>query len=96
VRLWTISKQASRNRKIFQTGSQLFLKKYKHETRFLEYFTNEWLSTKDGWFEGLQLYSPNSNNALEATNRVLKDEDTLRERLMLSRFTAIVFSIVEK
>ncbi|CAF2071134.1 unnamed protein product [Rotaria magnacalcarata] len=36
------------------------------------------------------------NNALGATNRVIKDEDTLRERLVLSRFTVVVFSIVNK
>ncbi|CAF4768104.1 unnamed protein product, partial [Rotaria magnacalcarata] len=34
--------------------------------------------------------------ALGATNRVIKDEDTLRERLVLSRFTVVVFSIVNK
>ena len=42
------------------------------------------------------MYVPSANNALEATNRVIKDEDTIRERLVLSRFTVIVFSIVQK
>ncbi|RNA28122.1 hypothetical protein BpHYR1_003222 [Brachionus plicatilis] len=35
--------------------------------------------TKDGWYEGLQLFTPSTNNSLEATNRVIKDEDTLRD-----------------
>jgi hypothetical protein len=42
------------------------------------------------------MYVPSTNNALEATNRVIKDEDTLRERLVLSKFTVILFSIVKK
>lgn len=42
------------------------------------------------------MYVPSTNNALEATNRVIKDEDTIRERLALSRFTVVVFSIVKK
>ncbi len=39
---------------------------------------------------------PHPNNALEATNRVIKDEDTIREQIPLSRFTVVVFSIVNK
>ncbi len=42
------------------------------------------------------MYVPSTNNALEATNRVIKDEDTIRERLPLSRFTVVVFEIVNK
>ena len=42
------------------------------------------------------MYVPSTNNALEATNRVIKDEDTIRERLVLSRFTVVLFSIVNK
>ncbi|RNA25215.1 hypothetical protein BpHYR1_049505, partial [Brachionus plicatilis] len=52
--------------------------------------------TKDGWYEGLQLFTPSTNNSLEATNRVIKDEDTLRDRLVLSRFTVVALSIVKK
>ena len=51
---------------------------------------------KDGWYAGLQLFTPSTNNSLEATNRVIKDEDTLRDRLVLSRFTVVALSIVNK
>ncbi|RNA41809.1 hypothetical protein BpHYR1_017721 [Brachionus plicatilis] len=40
----------------------------------------------DGWYEGLQLFTPSTNNSLEATKRISKNEDTLRDRLVLSRF----------
>lgn len=36
------------------------------------------------------------NNALEATNPVIKDEEATRERLVLSRFAVVVFSIAKK
>ena len=58
-------------------------KKWKNEEKFLQYFSSQWLNSKNGWFEGLATYVPSTNNALEATNRVIKDEDTLRERLVL-------------
>ncbi|RNA37864.1 hypothetical protein BpHYR1_007202 [Brachionus plicatilis] len=45
----------------------------------------EWLMTKDGWYEGLQLFTPSTNNSLEATNRIIKDEDTLLNRLVFNQ-----------
>lgn len=47
--------------------------------------------------EGAKFVSPSTNNALEATNRVLtNDENTLRERLPLSRFKEVIFEMVQK
>ena len=86
----------STNKKVFDIATRLFLKKWKSEEKFLQYFSSQWLNSKNGWFEGLATYVPSTNNALEATNRVIKDEDTLRERLVLSRFTVVLFSIVNK
>jgi len=42
------------------------------------------------------MHVPSTNNSFEATNRVIKDEDTLRERIVLSRFTVILFWIVKR
>jgi hypothetical protein len=83
-------------KKIFDIATRLFLKKWKSQEKFIQYFSSEWLESKNGWYEGLAMYVPSTNNALEATNRVIKDEDTLRERLVLSRFTVVLFSIVNK
>jgi hypothetical protein len=88
--------QLSKNKKIFDIATRLFLKKWKSQEKFIQYFSSEWLESKNGWYEGLAMYVPSTNNALEATNRVIKDEDTLRERLVLSRFTVVLFSIVNK
>ena len=88
--------QLSKNKTIFDMAVKLFLKKWKSQERFLDYFSSEWLGSKSGWYEGLEVNVPSTNNALEATNRYIKDEDTIRERLPLSRFTVVVFSIVNK
>ena len=88
--------QLSTNKSVFDIATRLFLKKWKNEEKFLQYFSSEWLNLKNGWFEGLATYVPSTNNVLEAINRVIKDEDTLRERLVLSRFTVVLFSIVNK
>ena len=86
----------STNKKVFDIATRLFLKKWKNEEKFLQYFSSEWLNSKNGWSEGLATYVPSTNNALETTNRVIKDEDKLIERLVLSRFTVVLFSIVNK
>lgn len=88
--------QLSKNKTIFDMAVKLFLKKRKSQERFLDYFSSEWLGSKSDRYEGLELYVPSTNNALEATNRVIEDEDTIRERLPLSRFTIVVFEIVNK
>ncbi|CAF2860788.1 unnamed protein product, partial [Rotaria sp. Silwood2] len=61
---------------------------------FLNYFDNEWIQTNGGWYEGIQLYTPSTNNALEATNKVIKDDGTFRERHVLSRFLVVASNII--
>ena len=61
----------------------------------MSYFEKEWIDSNDGWYEGVELYVPSTNNALEATNKVVKDEGTYRERHVLSRFLVIASDIVK-
>ncbi|CAF4227083.1 unnamed protein product, partial [Rotaria sordida] len=60
----------------------------------MNYFHNEWLKTNDGWYEGIQVYTPSTNNALEATNKTIKDDGTFRERHVLSRFLTIATNVI--
>jgi len=46
------------------------------------------------WYEGVRLYTPSTNNALESTNRTIKDDGTFRERHILSRFLTTSSDIV--
>ncbi len=62
-----------------------------------EYFENEWLTVLDSWYEGYNgAFTPSTNNQLEATNKVIKDERTFRERHTLSRFLTVASDIVNK
>ena len=89
--------QLAQNERIFTKASKLFIKKWiKTQPNFIEYFQTEWLTSRKGWHEGVRHLTPSTNNALEATNRVIKAENTLRERLPLSRFKVLAFEIVEK
>ena len=37
----------------------------------------EWIESKhSGWYEGFAIGSPSTNNGLEASNRVIKDDHT--------------------
>ncbi|CAF2123572.1 unnamed protein product [Rotaria magnacalcarata] len=87
---------------VFKLALTLFFKKWKINNKqknqsiidFLNYFDTEWIQSNNGWYEGIQLYTPSTNNALEATNRVIKDDGTFRERHVLSRFLTISFTII--
>ena len=50
----------------------------------------EWLDQNSSWYEGCDPDVPSHNNALESTNRVVKDESTLRNRLPLGQFLHVV------
>ena len=70
-------------REIFPTT----IKKWsQREHDFLQYLENEWLNTPVSWYEGYNYFASSTNNSLETINRMLKDEHTLRERHLLSRF----------
>ncbi|CAF4632468.1 unnamed protein product [Rotaria sp. Silwood2] len=94
--------QLSNSTPVFQLASTLFMKKWKMNNKqnnqaildFLNYFDNEWLQLNCGWYEGIQMYVPSTNNALESTNRTIKDDGTFRERHVLSRFLTIASNII--
>jgi hypothetical protein len=94
--------QLSNSKEIFKLASKLFIKKWNINNKqknqsildFLNYFDDEWLKSNDGWYEGVQLYTPSTNNALEAVNRTIKDDGTFRERHVLSRFLTIASNII--
>jgi len=54
---------------------------------FIKYFSKEWLSPKrNGWYDHYCDHCPCQNNALESTNRYIKDEGTLRQRMSIYQF----------
>ncbi|CAF0784735.1 unnamed protein product [Adineta ricciae] len=55
---------------------------------------HEWLLSNPGLYEGIQLYVPSTNNALESTNRTIKDDGAFRERHVLSRFLTTSSEII--
>lgn len=83
--------QSSQNPEIFVKASGLFLKKWKKNPDqkvcdFIEYFEREWIVLLPNWYEGAAVGLPSSNNGVEATNAVIKNEFTLRERLPVGQF----------
>jgi hypothetical protein len=89
--------QLAQNERMFTKASTLFIKKWaKAQPGFVEYFRSVWLTSHNTWYEGVQHFTPCTNNGLESINRVIKDENTFRERLPLSKFKALVFEIAEK
>lgn len=65
----------------------LFAGKWQNERQFLEYFENEWLRKNPNWFEGaMQRGCASNNSSLEATNRMIKDRFSFRNRLSVEEF----------
>lgn len=73
----------------FLIASKCFVAKWSADAEVLEfvnYFSAEYLEQRSNWYEGAAHFHPSHNNALEATNSVIKKEFTLRERLPLRKF----------
>ena len=84
--------QKSKSKENFDYLASLFASKWKLKKNlainaFLEYFHKEWIaSTNCGWYEGICDPTPKQNNALEATNLVIKTHHTLRSRLSMNHY----------
>lgn len=78
----------------FELARTLFVEKWASKTEFIAYFTREWVEKNANWFEGVVQHIPSTNNALEATNRVLKDDITKRERVALSVFISLMVDLI--
>ena len=58
---------------------------------FIKYFNKQWLSPKrNGWYDHYCDHSPCQNNSLESTNRYVKEEGTLRQRIGVMQFLNIL------
>ncbi|CAF3713614.1 unnamed protein product [Rotaria socialis] len=68
----------------------------KKQIAFVEYFENEWLNSHNTWYENIQHFTPSTNDGLESFNKIIKDENTYRERIPLSRFRIITFETVKQ
>lgn len=89
--------QLSQSSEIFDAASELFVEKWMPESKeLLDYFRNEWLIKNRNWYEGFAKRVPSTNNSLEAFNRVVKDEQTLRARMDLAQFRIKVFEMVRQ
>ena len=92
VRKNILQLQLARTPADFELAKNLFLKKYTEQcTEFLQYFSNEWLHQRSGWYEGLLDRAPSTNNGLESMNAHIKSEGTFRERLPIANFMDFMF-----
>lgn len=89
--------QSSKSSKIFDQAADLFVAKWEKKSEtFMEYFKDEWLNKNRNWFEASGRLVPSTNNALESFNRLIKDEQTLREKTELKIFRVKVFEMVKQ
>lgn len=76
--------QLSKNNETFDKAAYLFVEKWKTiSADAMAYFELEWLRKNRFWYEGVEINTPSTNNAVEVANRLIKDEHTLRERFDL-------------
>ena len=71
--------QSAKDDDTFPAASRIFIKKYRAVScEFADYFESQCLQKNSQWYEGAAIGLPSTNNGLEATNRVIKDEHSLR------------------
>ena len=76
---------------------QLFLIKWRAvNPEFVQYSKNQWVKKNSKWYEGTAVQLPSTNNGLEATNMVIKSENTLRARLPVGKFLNGVTALLVK
>lgn len=81
----------------FDIAVRLFKEKWQpRQQELIKYMEDEWLNKNRNWFEGFAKRTPSTNNALESFNRVVKDEQTLRERMDISQFRVKLFEMVKQ
>lgn len=90
--------QLSQSDEVFDRAAQFFVDKWKkvNESFINDYFVKEWLTDHRYWYEGVAPLVPSTNNAVESSNRLIKDEHTFRERIDIGRFRTVVFDMIEK
>lgn len=89
--------QLSKSHDVFNVAADLFVKKWNPISEDLvHYFTEEWLIKNRYWYEGFSHKTPSTNNALESFNRLIKDEQTLRQRMDLGEFRFAMFKMVQQ
>jgi len=86
--------QISESPTIFLKAAQLFKEKRQKKkdpliSKFIDYFDKQWLESLPNWYEGYAPGLPSTNNALEAKNRVFKDEVSQYHRLDTGRFLPV-------
>ena len=88
--------QLVRSEAAFLKASELWRRKWSSPdvATFTDYFFSNWIQENNGWFEGRAPGYPSTNNALEATNNVIKNEGTFRERLPIAQFVTLAMATV--
>ena len=86
--------QLSSSETISTKGFDLFKTKWQNKSvaidNLFDYFIEQWISQCPGWYEGFAPGIPSTNNALESTNRQIKESGTFREKRDLAHFVSIV------
>lgn len=80
--------------KMFKRAVDLFVNKWNAlEKDFTQFFRENYCQKTNKWCEAYSKKCPSTNNGLEATNAIIKEQKTLRERLPTNIFLAKMVEI---
>lgn len=88
--------QLAQTDEIFIKAANLFCLKYIEQNSFIKYFQSEWIQKRSGWHEGVSHHCPSTNNAQEATHRVIKLIQTMRRLKSMAEMKKLLFDIVSE
>lgn len=89
--------QLAKSDEVFDVAVILFMDKWRIESdALIQYFKTEWVDQNRFWYEGCANLIPSTNNAMESFNRLIKDEQTLRERMDLGKFRVALYKMTNE
>ena len=91
--------QVCKTKTTFDNAAGLFLDKWLEKGDatldvFLDYFKLEKLTNTPNWYEAAAKFVPSTSNAIESNNRIIKDDETFRDKWPIGRFVPKSLEIV--
>ena len=82
--------QLSNSESIFKKSTELFEKKwldlYPQSSDFIKYFNDNWVTKKNGWYEGYSIGDPSQSNSIESSHKDMKAFSNIKQRHPCIRF----------
>lgn len=88
--------QHSQDVEVFKKAAAFLIIKWeKRASSFVSFFKKNYIEQRSNWFEGVSMFAPSTNNAQEATHRVIKSTFTCNRRISVQEMKSLAGVMVK-